>query len=95
MDTKSNSFRLLIIIIAIGIWIIVLQNAGLIPTNQTVYVKGGYIDAGVNGTVNVKGTVDVDNTIDVNLQKINGKSNVFYDHAGDGHYERIPVYPGN
>lgn len=94
MQTKSMNVSIKVILIAIGlgIWVIVLQNAGIIPTKQNeqdVYVRGGSIDA------QVKGNVDVNNTIDVNLQKINGKSNVFYDRAGDGQYERIPVYTGN
>ena len=57
----------------------VLQNAGVIPTKQNVYVKGGYIDADVNGTVDVRGSVDVsgsvdvDNTVDINIQEVQGR----------------------
>lgn len=89
MEAKSKNISLKAILIAIGlgIWIIVLQNAGIIPTKQNVYVKGGYIDADVNGTVDV----NVENQVDVNLDAINGKSNAFYDFGGNGNYVRIPV----
>ncbi len=49
-----------------------LQNAGVIPTKQNVYVKGGYIDADINGTVDVEGSVSVDNEVDININHING-----------------------
>lgn len=51
-----------IITIAIGVWVIVLQNFGVFSKSsgaQSVYVVGGDIDA------NVRGNVDVDNTVDV------------------------------
>ena len=65
METKSKNISLKAILIAIGlgIWVIVLQNAGIIPTKQNVYVKGGYVDVfgsveSVN-TVRVRGSVDI------------------------------------
>jgi hypothetical protein len=102
MEQKSKKLTLKTILIAmtIGIWAIVLQNAGIIPTKQNVYVKGGYIDADVSGrvdinnTVDVSGSVSVDNEVDVNLEAINGKHSVFYDFNGNGDHYRIPVYTG-
>jgi hypothetical protein len=69
--------------IAVGIWAIVLQNAGVIPTNQNVkvvnevdaYVRGS-VD--VDNTVDVNGSVSVDNEVDVNLEAINGYNDCFY-----------------
>lgn len=101
--------RLLVIIIntkywliigSIGVWILVLQNFGVFgEKSQRVYVTGGDIDAdvrgsvGVNGSVRVNGSVSIDNTVDVNLYKINGYRNCFYNsyskHPND--YYRIPV----
>ena len=74
METKSKniSLKAILIIMTIGIWAIVLQNAGIIPTKQNVYVKGGYIDADVNGSVDVSGSVSVDNEIDVNIKSLGG-----------------------
>lgn len=75
METKVKNISLKAILIAIGpgIWVIVLQNAGVIPTKQNVYVKGGYIDANINGTVDVRGSVDVDNTVSVSIDEVLGR----------------------
>lgn len=100
MEQKSKNISLKAILVAIGagIWVLVLQNAGIIPKlvgtekgTQTVYVTGGRIDADINGTIDVSGSVSVDNEIDVNLSAINGKSNAFYDFGGNRNYVRIPV----
>ncbi|MFB0923692.1 MAG: hypothetical protein QMB65_00175 [Vicingaceae bacterium] len=77
METKSKNFSLkaILITMTIGVWAIVLQNAGIIPTNQNVkvvntidtYVNGGNIDADVSGTV------------DVNIEEVNGHDAQAYD----------------
>jgi hypothetical protein len=91
-QSLNKTSKVISLAIAIGIWAIVLQNAGVIPTNQNVKVVN---TVGVNGSVNVSGSVDVDNTVDINIKEINGKSNVFYDSNGDENYRRLPVYSGN
>ncbi|MCF8716435.1 hypothetical protein JM658_16530 [Joostella atrarenae] len=95
METKSKniSLKAILIIMTVGIWAVVLQNAGIIPTKQNVYVKGGYVD--VSGSVDIDNTVDVNGYLDVNLEAINGKSNAFYDMNGNKNYVRIPTYNGN
>ena len=79
METKSKniSLKAILISIGLGVWVMVLQNAGIIPKvvgtengTQTVYVTGGNIDADVSGSVNV------DNTVDVNIHEINGHNQV-------------------
>ena len=85
METKSKNVSLKAILMAmtIGVWAIVLQNAGIIPTNQNVkvvntvdtFVNGGNIDADVSGSVSV------DNTVDVNIEEVNGYDAQTY---GDG-----------
>ena len=97
METKSKnlSFKIILIIIGVGIWAIVLQNAGIIPTKQKVHVQGGFIDANVSGSVDINNTVDVSGYMDVNIEAINGKSNAFYDFNGNGDYVRIPVMTVN
>ena len=47
----------------------------------------------VEATRQVK--AEVVNTVDVNLSKINGYRNSFYDHNLNKVYDRIPVYTGN
>lgn len=81
---NSNTSQFCLIAITIGIWAIVLQNAGVISTEQNVYVKGGSLNADISGSV------EIDETIDVNIHEINGYRNAFYkDHDGD--YMLIPV----
>ncbi len=105
METKSknNSLKAILILMTVGIWAIVLQNAGVIPTSQKVrvvntvdtYVQGGNIDADVSGSVDIDNTVDVNGYMDVNIDAINGHS-WFYDNSSNrGKYFRIPVYTGS
>lgn len=77
---SNISLKAILITIGVGIWVMVLQNAGVIPTRQNVYVKGGYLD--IENVVRVNGSVDIDNevkirgsidnTVDVDIVKING-----------------------
>jgi hypothetical protein len=84
METKPKSLPLeaTLGIIAIGIWAIVLQNAGIIPTPQNVKVVNtvdtkvvNTVDTHVNGgniEADVSGNVSIDNEVDVDIKKING-----------------------
>lgn len=70
---KNLSLNSILIIIATGIWLLVLQNFGIIPVTQNVCVKntvdvkgnGGYVD--VSGSnVDVSGSrVDISGNVDV------------------------------
>jgi hypothetical protein len=87
METKNNplSLKAILIIIGIGIWVNVMQNAGIIPTKQNVIVKGGFIDADINGKVDIRGTVSVDNEVEVDIKKINGwRAANYYEYTYDG-----------
>ncbi|MEX0813261.1 MAG: hypothetical protein WD048_13665 [Chitinophagales bacterium] len=61
MDKNNLSLKAILAVIGAGIWVIVLQNAGILPGNQKVnvvntvdtYVHGGQIDSIVTGNVNV------------------------------------------
>jgi hypothetical protein len=94
METNFNniSIKSILITIGAGIWLLVLQNAGIIPklveTEQRVYVQGGSMDAEVTGSVTV------DNTVDINIEAVNGYSNAFYGPSKDGTYDAIHVYTG-
>ncbi|WP_332736864.1 hypothetical protein [Flavihumibacter sp.] len=90
MDTKGKniSLKALLFAIGLGIWVIVLQNAGIIPTKQNVYVKGGKIDADVSGSVSI------DNTVDINIEAVNGHKDAFYGPSKDGSYDALHVYTG-
>ena len=84
MEQKSKNISLKAILIAIGlgIWVIVLQNGGVIPTKQNVYVKGGYVDVSgsvdIDNTVSVQGSVDVDNTVSVSIDEVLGRNGQKY-----------------
>lgn len=55
---KNLSLKSILLAIAIGVWILVLQNLGIIPVSQSVNV--------IN-EVDVAGSVRVDNTVDVSV----------------------------
>jgi len=79
MDKKSKniSLKAILIIIALGVWILIIQNA-IIHKNQIVYVRGGNIDASIENTVDVKGSVDVYNTVSVSIEQVRGTDNRYY-----------------
>ena len=81
--TKKNiSLKVILIVIAIGIWIIVFQNAGIIPTSQRVIVTNT-----VDAFSTVSGEVDIENTVDVNIDAINGYNTVT---TGSGTHSVFP-----
>ncbi len=77
MRTKNISLKLILSVIALGIWIIVLQNTGIIPITQRVKVINE-IDANITNAINaeISGSVSVDNVVDVNIHEINGYNQV-------------------
>lgn len=94
MDKKSKniSLKAILVIIALGIWVLVIQNA-IIHRNQVVYVRGGRIDAFIENTVDVRGSVDVNNTVDINIEAINGYRDIFFNNPRRGDYYKYYVLP--
>lgn len=80
----NMSLKGILILIAAGIWMLVMQNMGIIPVSQNVHVKN---------TVDVTGNVGVSNLIDVNLQEINGRSDVFFNNPKRGDQDKYYVLP--
>lgn len=87
-QTKKNiSLKAILIVIGLGIWVLVLQNAGIIPSHQNVRVVNsvdirGTVDVG--NTVGVHGSVDV-GEVNVNITKINGwRAANYYRYSIDG-----------
>tara|TARA_R110002050_G_scaffold95152_1_gene198075 strand:+ start:4839 stop:5096 length:258 start_codon:yes stop_codon:yes gene_type:complete len=74
--------RTTLIIIAIGIWALVLQNLGIVPSKQVVYVKGGYIDVSgsveVENKVDIQGSVEVENTVSISIDEVLGENGKKY-----------------
>lgn len=97
----------LLSIIALGIWINVLQNAGFFPYAQKVqFIEDNNNENDEKEVVpipvrvvnnpsgmRVWGTVSVDNTVDINLESINGYRNCFYNSYSKhpNDYYRIPI----
>lgn len=89
MEINLGPIRTTLIVIAIGIWILIFQNAGIVPPIRQQRVV-------VDSLVRVKGAVEVDNTVFVkgtvntNIESINGYSK-FYKDPRTGEYYVIPM----
>jgi len=89
MEINLGPIRKTLILIAVGIWILIFQNAGIVPPIRQQRV-------GVDSLVRVTGAVEVDNTVFVkgtvntNLESINGYSK-FYKDPRTGEYYVIPM----
>ena len=89
MRTHITFIKTALVIIAVGVWIIVLQNAGILPQilPQVVVADSALR---VMGEVDVNNTVFVKGAVDVNIESINGYSK-FYKDPRTGEYYVIPV----
>lgn len=89
MDQHYSFIRSLLILIVVGIWIIVFQNAGIIPRFSPLAVQAE--DAiTVKGEVDVMNTVFIKGNVDANLESINGYAK-FYKDPRTGEFYVIPV----
>lgn len=62
---------LMILAAAIGIWALVLQNAGVLPKENGVFLTNPYLPTHFGGVKSdVSGVVSIDNEVKVNLMKI-------------------------
>ncbi|MBR5982960.1 MAG: hypothetical protein IK025_04460 [Bacteroidales bacterium] len=87
MNSKLEILKVVLLAIIAGC-LIILVIKRFDEKEQRVYVSGGNVNAEVTGSV------DVDNTVDINIEEINGHSDVFYNNYSRGDkdkYYRIPV----
>lgn len=89
MEQHYGFFRSILIFIAIGIWVIVLQNAGFLPQVNPLKIQAVEVIE-VKGVVEVENTVFIKGQVDANLESINGYSK-FYKDPRTGEYYVIPV----
>lgn len=89
MEINVNFFRTAVILIAIGIWILVFQNAGIIPPVRTPHVEVDSL-VSVTGDVEVGNTVFVKGMVNTNIQSINGYSK-FYKDPRTGEFYVLPM----
>lgn len=89
MRTHIKFLKTALVIIAVGVWIIVLQNAGVLPQiSPQVVVADSALR--IMGEVDVNNTVLVKGAVDVNIESINGYSK-FYKDPRTGEYYVIPI----
>lgn len=81
---KQLSLKAILLSISIGIWVLVLQNIGIVPINQ---------DVNVTNTVDVEGSVGINGSVDANLQYINGRNDVFFNNPNRGDKDKYYVIP--
>lgn len=89
MEQNLRFFKTSLILIVVGIWILVFQNAGIIPqiAPQRVTADTAIL---VTGEVDVLNTVFIKGAVDANIESINGYSK-FYKDPRTGEYYVIPV----
>jgi predicted nucleic acid-binding protein len=89
MEINSRFMKVILVSIAVGIWVLIFQNAGVIPQVKPQRIA-------VDSALNVMGSVDVDNTVfikgsvDANIESINGYSK-FYKDPRTGEFYVLPV----
>jgi len=89
MEISSKFIKTILILLTVGIWIIVFQNAGIFPRLSPVYISSEQPIV-VSGEVDVNNTVTVKGTVNTNLESINGYSK-FYKDPRTGEYYVIPI----
>jgi hypothetical protein len=89
MMTNIRFIKTALALIVAGVWIIVLQNAGILPRiSPQVVVADSALR--VTGEVEVNNTVFVKGSVDANIESINGYSK-FYKDPRTGEYYVIPI----
>ncbi len=88
MELNTKFVKTTLILITVGIWVIVFQNAGIFPrlTPQKITADEPLV---VTGEVDVNNTVTVKGNVNANLESINGYSK-FYKDPRTGEYYVIP-----
>lgn len=89
MRNNVRFIKSALVIIAIGVWVMVFQNAGIFPRVAPLTVVSDSAMR-VMGEVDVNNTVFVKGSIDANIESINGYSK-FYKDPRTGEYYVIPV----
>ena len=88
-ELSTRFIKVTLILIAAGIWVLIFQNAGVIPSARPqVVVADSAIR--VTGEVDVANTVFIKGSVDANLESINGYSK-FYKDPRTGEYYVLPV----
>jgi uncharacterized membrane-anchored protein len=88
-ELSTRFIKTTLVLIVVGIWVLVFQNAGLLPSvSPQVIVADSALR--ITGEVDVANTVFVKGSIDANIESINGYSK-FYKDPRTGQYYVLPV----
>ena len=89
MEQHYRFLRSVSVVIAVGVWLIVLQNSGVFPQLRPAKVQS-IAPVEVTGAVEIENIVYIKGQVDANLESINGYSK-FYKDPRTGEYYVIPV----
>ncbi|MFZ4462384.1 MAG: hypothetical protein ACOYN5_00935 [Bacteroidales bacterium] len=89
MEKHYSFLKTILIVIAVGVWMIVLQLTGLIPQIQPLSMATSDV-VEIKGAVEVENVVFIKGTVDANLESINGYSK-FYKDPRTGEFYVIPM----
>ncbi|MCD4772366.1 MAG: hypothetical protein K8R41_03155 [Bacteroidales bacterium] len=86
---NTKFLKNILIAIVIGIWIIVLQNAGIVPqiTPTKVQADSALV---ITGSVRIDDLVFIQGKVDANIESINGYAK-FYKDPRTGEYYVLPI----
>jgi len=87
--SNTRFIKATLALIVLGVWIIVFQNAGILPQiRPQVVVADSALR--VTGEVDVVNTVFIKGSVDANIESINGYSK-FYKDPRTGEYYVLPT----
>lgn len=84
MKDNIKFIKVTLVLIVVGVWIVVFQNAGIVPAIKPQMVVA---DSAIRimGEVDVNNTVFIRGSVDANIESINGYSK-FYKDPRTGEY---------
>ncbi|MCF8234782.1 MAG: hypothetical protein K9G67_07120 [Bacteroidales bacterium] len=86
---ESKSLKNILLAIAVGIWLLVFQNLGIIPQLRPTTVQADSA-MHVTGSVRVDDVVYIKGEVDANIKSINGYAKFYKDPRTDQYYV-LPV----
>jgi hypothetical protein len=86
---ENKSIKYILLSIAIGIWFIVFQNAGIFPQIRPTAVTAD-TPLEITGAVEINDVVFIKGKVDANIESINGYAK-FYKDPRTGQYYVLPM----
>lgn len=89
MEISTRFVKTTLLLIAVGIWVIIFQNAGIFPQVSPQKVVADSLMR-VTGAVDINSTVFIKGKVDANIESINGYAK-FYKDPRTGQYYVLPT----